>query len=204
MAARADAADCRPLWPVSLTKFPAYLILLLGEVTTCRSDLCYSLDMHRVLKPRMSFVKLYLSRMETSSIWEEPPHARLLFIWFLGQADEDGHVLKMSPQTIARVANMPLADVEDGVARLEAPDPRSRTPTYDGRRLVPLDAGGWLVTNAQAYREMRTPKQVYDAERQAKLREGKTKSRGKRHRSMTAHEREVHAFDVVTGKKEWL
>lgn len=152
----------------------------------------------------MPFVKLYLSRMETSSLWEEPPHARLLFIWFLGQADEDGQVLKMSNETVARVANMPLADVVDGLERLMAPDPRSRSAEYGGRRLVPVDGGGWLVVNAKAYREMRTGKQIYDAERQAKLREKKVKKRGERRKPMTSHEREVHSFDVAAGNKEWL
>lgn len=159
--------------------------------------------MPRVLKPRLPFVKVYVTQMESSSLWMTPVPTRLLFIWLLGHADEDGYIPRMTLPNIARLANMPLADVESGMAALTSPDPESRSPEHDGRRLLLLEDGGWLAVNVNAYRELKTPKQLYDAARQAELRKAKKKRGYKAGSSKTRHEREIQAFDNVTGKGEW-
>jgi hypothetical protein len=153
----------------------------------------------------MLFVKLYGSQLCTSSLWSEPPSVRIVFLWFLVTADEDGVVAKCDVRAIARMSNVPLEEAEKAVEVLMAPDPISRSSEAGGRRLVLNEAGDWIVVNAVKYRDFRTHKQVYDAERQRKLRsEKKPKKRGyKAGSSKTRHEREIQAFDNTTGKGEW-
>lgn len=156
--------------------------------------------MPRVLKPRLPFVKVYVTSMETSSIWMTPPTTRLLFVWLLGHADEDGYIQRMTLPNIARMANIELGDVRSGMETLTSPDPDSRTPDHEGRRLLDLSDGGWKAVNIHLYREMRTPKQVYNAERQAALR-AKPK-RPRKGSAKTARQREVDTFDYTTGNRE--
>lgn len=153
--------------------------------------------MRKIAKSALPFVKVYMTRMASSSLWEERLCVRVLFLYLLGIADEDGVVLRHTPSALARLANMEQAEVEYALERLTSPDPHSRTPAEEGRRLLELPEGGWRVVNARAYREMQTPKQAMDAARQRKR-------RGKRSGPMTKAEREVHAFDVAAGNKEWL
>lgn len=149
--------------------------------------------MKKVHKSPLPFVKLYMSRMASSSLWEEPPTTRLLFIWFLGVADIDGYVLPHTATNIARLANMPLDEVTKGLERLEGPDRHSRSKAHEGRRLLRQEDGGWLIVNAAQYREMRTWKQVADAERQNKSR------KARKARPLSKKAQEVKAFDTVTG-----
>lgn len=153
-------------------------------------------------KSPLPFVKIYVGRMSTSSLWEEPPETRLLFIWFLGTADIDGYVLPHTETNVARLSNLPLDAVRRAISTLEAPDNGSRTKEHEGRRLLKQDDGGWLVVNAKSYREMRTAKQVADAQRKAKERKSKPrKTRKPRPQALTKDQREIAQFDATTGKR---
>jgi hypothetical protein len=142
--------------------------------------------------------------MSTSSLWEEPPETRLLFIWFIGVADVDGNVLPHTVTNLARLANLPLDKTKAALETLESPDPGSRTKAHEGRRLLKQEDGGWLVVNAAIYREMRTSKQVADAARQAEHRAKHPPKRKKpgKPKSKTAHEREVETWDKTVGHRD--
>jgi hypothetical protein len=158
--------------------------------------------MSTVHKSPLPFVKLYFGRMSTSSLWEEPPETRLLFIWFIGVADGDGYVLPHTVTNLARLANLPLDKTKAALETLESPDEGSRTKAYDGRRLLKREDGGWTVVNAGLYREMRTAKQVADAARQAEHRaksRKRRKSRAKRDVAEQPDDRATVAFDNVSG-----
>lgn len=158
--------------------------------------------MSRVHKSPMPFVKLFVGRMSTSSLWEEPPETRLLFIWFLGAADIDGYVLPHTETNLARLSNLPLDGVKRAIATLEAPDPHSRTKSHDGRRLLKQEDGGWTVANAGIYREMRTAKQVADAARKAEERKRtatKKKRKRAKYKAKTAAQREVIRHNETVG-----
>jgi hypothetical protein len=60
----------------------------------------------------------------------------------------------------------------DALERLSAPDPESRTPDFDGRRLVRVD-GGYIILNFMKYRDRDTTA----AERQQRYRERHKKVR---------------------------
>lgn len=101
------------------------------------------------------FAKIF-SQIFDSSIAENYQH-RHIFMDLLVLADSDG-VIDMTPEAIARRTNVPVKTVKDALAALSAPDPASRTPQEDGRRLLPLDpnrAWGWQIVNYHHYRKIR-------------------------------------------------
>jgi hypothetical protein len=82
---------------------------------------------------------------------------RLVFEDFLVLADRDG-VVDMTPRAIAGRTNVPLEIVQRGIEKLSSPDPESRTPNHEGRRIMPLDqhrSWGWQIVNYQQYRDIR-------------------------------------------------
>ena len=65
----------------------------------------------------------------------------------------------MTHEAIARRTNVPLEIVRRAFGELEKPDPRSRNPDHEGRRIKGLDEHrdwGWVIVNYVKYREIRT------------------------------------------------
>lgn len=111
------------------------------------------------------FVKIYGDRLLNSTLWEEAPEVRLVFISMLAIADRAGFVdCPAGVPTLARRINLPTDYIERALAILEAPDPRSRSKSEEGRRLLRKD-GGWLVVTYMDHREYRTHKQEADRKR---------------------------------------
>jgi hypothetical protein len=80
-----------------------------------------------------------------------------VFVDLLVWADADG-VVDMTVEALCRRTNARRSVVLTAIERLEAPDPASRTPDEDGRRIVRLDAHrawGWRIVNYAMYRNMR-------------------------------------------------
>lgn len=77
-----------------------------------------------------------------------------LWLVLLAMADKNGEV-DAHPSYIATVSGIALELVTDALARFCEPDPSSRTPDCDGRRLEPLDGRGfgWRIVNHGKYRE---------------------------------------------------
>lgn len=70
--------------------------------------------------------------------------------------DSDG-VVDMTPQAMAARTSIPLEIIQDGLKILEQPDPYTRTPGEDGKRITRLDdhrPWGWRIVNHKAYRDM--------------------------------------------------
>lgn len=96
------------------------------------------------------FTKLFSSIL-TSSIWSEDNNTRILWITILACTDKDGFCQASVPG-LAAVARLSVLDTAAALAKLEAPDPYSRTQDYDGRRIQKTD-GGWIVLNHGKYRD---------------------------------------------------
>jgi len=96
-----------------------------------------------------TFTKLF-SDIVTSSLWSEDDKTRLLFVTMLAICDQHGEVYAALPG-LARVANMDLPACEAAVAKLESPDPYSRTKEHEGRRIEKID-GGWRILNYRKHR----------------------------------------------------
>ena len=86
----------------------------------------------------------------TSSIWCEDDKTFRMWIAMLAMADAKGHVDGSVPG-IARLVNCTIPEAEASLERLMQPDPYSRTPDHEGRRLV-AEQGGWHVVNYELYR----------------------------------------------------
>lgn len=118
------------------------------------------------------FSQIYDGTLGTKGPWQ----ALVTFQQLLVLADKHGQV-DMTPQAIARRTTIPLEIIEIGLRELVQPDPESRTPDEDGRRIVPLSDSrpwGWRIVNHAHYRKMRSEEErrdyhkLYQRERRAK------------------------------------
>lgn len=120
-----------------------------------------------------NYTKLFNS-IVTSTIWTEDDKTRIVWITMLALADQNGEVHASIPG-LARLAGVPLADVESSIAKFLGPDPYSRTPTHEGRRIAAIE-GGWELLNHAKYRRMASLADQKDA----------NAKRQKRHRDRNA------------------
>ncbi len=98
-----------------------------------------------------NYTKLFNS-IVTSTIWTEDDKTRIVWITMLAMSDQNGEVHASVPG-LARVAGVTLTDCELALSKLLGPDPYSRTPDNEGRRIAPID-GGWELLNHRKYRAM--------------------------------------------------
>lgn len=97
------------------------------------------------------YVPLFQDLLD-SSIWAKAsPETRCVWITLLLMADADGYVGAALPG-IAHRARVSEDQAREAIALLEAPDPDSRTPDREGRRIEKVHRG-WLVFNIPAMRE---------------------------------------------------
>lgn len=72
--------------------------------------------------------------------------------------NSDG-VLDMTIGAMARRTGIPKENLIHGIKVLESPDPESRTPNEQGKRIIRIDehrAWGWVIVNHKHYRDLRT------------------------------------------------
>ena len=103
-------------------------------------------------------MKIYGSKLISSSLWDEAPEVRLTFLALLAIADARGFVDVPNERALARVLNLERGYVERALAVLMAPDKGSRTDAHNGRRVL-REGAGWLCVNYEKYREFRSAKQ---------------------------------------------
>jgi len=81
--------------------------------------------------------------------------------------NQDG-VLDMTPQAMAARTSIPLEIITKGIGILSEPDPYTRTPGEEGRRIILMDdrrPWGWLIVNYAKYRDMVNRAQKNEADR---------------------------------------
>lgn len=98
----------------------------------------------------MAFVKLDQGIL-LSSIWSESAEVRVVWITLLALADQHG-LVAASATGVAKMAGMPLETVCAALELFQAPDPHSRTPDDEGRRIARVD-GGYILLNYAKYRD---------------------------------------------------
>jgi hypothetical protein len=106
-----------------------------------------------------------------STIWGESKDVKILWVTMMAMADQDGMVEAAVPG-LAAASRLTVAECRAAVAVLEAPDPDSKNPDHEGRRIEKRD-GGWLLLNYAAYRDKLTlaHKREKTAERVRRFRE---------------------------------
>jgi len=120
-----------------------------------------------------TYTKLFNSII-TSTIWTEDDKTRLVWITMLAICDQHGEVQASIPG-LARLSGVSIADTENAISKLLAPDKHSRTPDNEGRRIVAID-GGWELLNHAKYRRMASLEDRKEA----------TANRVRRHRTRNA------------------
>lgn len=101
------------------------------------------------------FAKVY-TQIFASSIAENYT-TRHVFMDLLVLADSEG-VVDMTLNAISRTTNVPILIVEEAIKELSEPDPSSRSPEEDGRRIALIDSHrdwGWRIINYDHYRQIR-------------------------------------------------
>ena len=96
------------------------------------------------------FTKLF-SSIVTSSIWVEDDVILRVWIALLATADSEGRVEGSVPG-FANLARVSPEQMRTAIELLSSPDPDSRTPDHEGRRIEAIE-GGWQILNYSAYRE---------------------------------------------------
>jgi len=105
------------------------------------------------------FAKIFTQILDSSLA--EDWQARVVFEDLLKLCDQNG-VVDRTAEAIARRTNVPMDIVKRGIAELEKPDPKSRNPVHEGRRIVRLDEHrdwGWLIVNYEYYRNLASEEQ---------------------------------------------
>ncbi len=109
-----------------------------------------------------------------SSVMDESVATRYVFMCLIVLADKHG-IVDVTQKALSRRIAVPPPTLSRALARLTGPDPESRTPDHDGRRIVPLDperSWGWKVVNAARYARL--------SRRKAKLRRDRDRQRQRR------------------------
>lgn len=85
------------------------------------------------------FTKLFNSILG-STIWREDPTTKVVWITLLALADRDG-IAEASIPGLANYAGVTVDATEAALQKFLAPDPYSRTPDNEGRRIEKVDGG---------------------------------------------------------------
>ena len=109
-----------------------------------------------------TFTKLFSSITE-STVWCEPSGTRLVWITMLAMADHAGRVFASIPG-LANRARVTVEETEVAIATFLSPDPYSRTPDNEGRRIEHID-GGWRLLNHAKYRNIRDEESIKESKR---------------------------------------
>jgi hypothetical protein len=114
-------------------------------------------------------------RIVYSSMWEEDGDTCKVWITFLALKHIKTGVVDKNPTGIARLCNLPLEKVMKAISKFESPDPNSSSKEHEGRRLLKLETGGWLVVNHERYMSLgwSDDKKAYERDRKAAYRESK-------------------------------
>lgn len=96
-----------------------------------------------------NWTKLYRNTIY-STIWQEPPGIRVVWITMLMLADSEGYVGASVPG-LAAAANVDLGVAEAALGQFKMPDKYSRSRQHDGRRIVDAP-GGWHILNFLEHR----------------------------------------------------
>jgi hypothetical protein len=115
----------------------------------------------------MSYTKLFAS-IVTSTIWTEDDKTRIVWITMLALANKHGEVQASIPG-LARVAGVSVESCAAAIEKFLSPDPYSRTPDDEGRRIENIE-GGWALLNHGKYREMASKDEAREAEAKRKRR----------------------------------
>ena len=98
-----------------------------------------------------------------STIWLQPHDVLRVWIALLALADQNGIAHTAAP-ALAHLCMIPLDRMREILRILESPDEDSRSDVEEGRRILKLEGGWWLVNHA-SYRRKVSAEQKREADR---------------------------------------
>lgn len=124
------------------------------------------------------------SSIVTSSVWALPHASLRVWIYMLSQKDREDRVIGSAP-TVAHQCYMTLDEFEHAIRPLLEPDLNSGSPEHEGRRLLPIQ-GGWFVVNGEFWRKRFSEERAKERKRRwiARKREEAKSGSGRRHREI--------------------
>lgn len=121
--------------------------------------------------------------------------ALITFQQLIVLCDPDG-VIDMTPTAISRRTGIPIEHIKAGLEILENPDPYSRTPDEEGRRIKLLDESrpwGWYLVNHTYYKNLKDQDEVRAENRERKRRQ---RERERGHRENPSENNDVTSRDI--------
>ena len=98
------------------------------------------------------YAKVFTSILD-SSIWIEPHATRIVWFTLLLSMDADGFAKFSTNENLASRARVTLDECNAAVTLLNAPDPSSGDPEFEGRRIEKVP-GGFMILNSAKYRAL--------------------------------------------------
>lgn len=126
------------------------------------------------------YTKLFSTILD-STVWGLSKESRLLWITMLVKKNRD-QIVRASVPGLARAAILTVPETEAALEDLKKPDPYSQSKEHEGRRILDVD-GGWFVVNGEKYRNMLSEEErkEYKRQKQAQYRAAaKEKAAGKK------------------------
>ena len=151
------------------------------------------------------FAQMYDGTLGTKGPWQ----ALVTFQQLVILADKHGE-LDMTIEAIARRTTIPIEIIREGIKALEQPDPDSRSPALEGRRIDRLNADrdwGWRIVNYAHYRSIRTQDdrreymKHYQRERRAKVKESTVSTSGKQNQPIAEAKAEASKERAARGTR---
>jgi len=113
--------------------------------------------------------KIFAS-MFTGSMMGAGSHVHAVMTYAVSNADDKGYV-ELNPRLLVACIGDPIERMKDAIQFLCAPDPDSRTPDEDGRRLVREGQFLYRIVNYGKYRDIRNLEERRRQNREAKRRQ---------------------------------
>jgi len=116
--------------------------------------------------------KIWKSMFE-GSLYDAGWEAIFTFMILITFANKEGEV-NITISALSGKTNVPQKILKKGIEVLSAPDEETRTPAFDGRRIIPIDSDrswGWKIVNYEKYakaRDIAAVRQYWAEEKRAK------------------------------------
>ena len=144
------------------------------------------------------FAQMYDGTLATKGPWQ----ALVTFQQLVILADKHG-VVDMTAKVIATRTTIPLEIIQKGLKALSQPDPQSRTPAEEGRRIVRLSENrdwGWRIVNYEHFRKIRSEEDRREYHRRYYREKRSPSSQQKIQQSSTAQPDSTDSTKAVSSK----
>lgn len=107
----------------------------------------------------------------TSSIWNQPPHVKIVWVTMLALKDKNGFV-SSSVSGLARMSVVSMEECQDALRIMLSPDDDSKCSEYEGIKIEKVE-GGWMVLGHERFQKKmkEVSLKIGNAKRQKKHRE---------------------------------